>query len=340
MSARIPESSSHPHLERVLYPPIDPHAEGMLDVGDGHSIRWESSGNPQGTPVLFLHGGPGAGCAPMQRQFFDPHFYRIILFDQRGCGGSVPHAALESNTTWHLVDDIERLREYLGINTCMLFGGSWGSALALAYAQTHSQRVASIILRGVFTLRRSELDWFYHSGASHVFPDEWAEFLEPIPEGERCDLVEAYRRRLTHPDAEVRLSAAKAWSVWEARAIHLDPRAADTASFENEDFALAFARIENHYFSHGGFFDPEQLVDRAETLNGIPGIIVQGRYDMVTPVRTAWELSQRWEDSVLQIVEAAGHAADEPAIASALVEATDSFRVLVENRGIDDPRSL
>lgn len=313
-------------MRRVLYPQIDPLEHGMLDVGDGHSIYWEVSGNPHGMPIVFLHGGPGAGCTPEHRRFFDPSFYRIILFDQRGCGRSTPHAEIESNTTWHLVSDMERLRVHLAIDTWMVFGGSWGSALALAYAQTHPASTAALILRGVFTLRKAELAWYYQDGASWVFPEYWEEFIAPIPVDERRNLIEAYRRRLIHPDREVQLQAAKIWSVWEGRTIHLKPSDATSAGFEDEDFAMAFARIENHYFTNGGFFEEGQLIRDMDRLEGIPGVIVQGRYDMVTPCRTAWEVSRRWAGSQVHIVDAAGHAADEPGIMSALIEATDRFR--------------
>lgn len=313
-------------MRRALYPQIDPLEQGMLDVGDGHSIYWEVSGNPHGMPVVFLHGGPGAGSTPEHRRFFDPSLYRIILFDQRGCGRSTPHAEIEANTTWHLVADMERLRVHLEIDTWMVFGGSWGSALALAYAQAQPVPTAALILRGVFTLRRAELDWYYQDGASWIFPEYWEEFVVPIPVDERRNLIEAYRRRLTHPDREVQLQAAKVWSVWEGRTIHLKPNEAISADFEDDDFAMAFARIENHFFTNGGFLEEGQLIRDVDRLEGIPGVIVQGRYDMVTPCRTAWEVSRRWAASQLHIVEEAGHAADEPGIISALIEATDRFR--------------
>lgn len=311
---------------RDLYPQIDPLEQGMLDVGDGHRIYWEVSGNPRGTPVVFLHGGPGAGCTPDHRRFFDPDFYRIILFDQRGCGRSTPHAEIESNTTWHLVSDMEQLRAHFEIDTWMILGGSWGSALALAYAQMHPASTAAVILRGVFTLRSAELAWYYQDGASWVFPEYWDDFIAPIPMDERWNLIEAYRRRLVHHDRRVQLQAAKAWSLWEGRTIRLEPNEAVSADFEDPDFAMAFARIENHYFMHGGFFDEGQLIRDMHRLDGIPGAIVQGRYDMVTPCRTAWEVSRRWAGSELHVVDRAGHAADEPGIISALIEATDRFR--------------
>ncbi|MFT0847571.1 prolyl aminopeptidase [Actinomycetaceae bacterium L2_0104] len=314
---------------RDLYPPIEPFDKGMLEVGDGHSIYWEVCGNPDGMPAVFLHGGPGAGCTPDHRRLFDPEFYKIVLFDQRGCGRSLPHAETEANTTWHLVEDMERIREHLNIDRWLVYGGSWGSALALSYAETHPSTVAALIVRGVFTMRREELDWYYQSGASWVFPDFWEDFIAPIPLEERGNFIEAYSRRLTHPDREVQLLAAKTWSVWEGRTIALLPDEALAADYADDAFALAFARIENHYFMNGGFVEEGQLLRDADRLAGIPGVIVQGRYDMATPARTAWELSRRWPDAELRIVADAGHAVSEPGISSALVEATDGFRKIL-----------
>ncbi|UOR00801.1 prolyl aminopeptidase [Leucobacter allii] len=317
---------------RALYPPIEADAFGRLDVGDGQQIFWESCGNPDGKPVVFLHGGPGGGCAPDHRRYFDPERYRIVLFDQRGCGRSLPHAGapdadLTANTTWHLVADIERLREHLGIERWQVFGGSWGSTLALAYAQTHPERVAELVLRGIFTLRRSEIDWFYQEGASQIFPDAWADYLAAIPDGEHGDLLAAYRRRLEDPDPAVHVPAGVAWTAWEHSTIRLIPDAEAIADArEDTAAAVAFARIENHYFSHGGWLEEGQLIrDAAARLAGIPAVIVQGRYDVCTPPRTAWDLHEAWPEAELEMIPDAGHAASEPGIVDALVRATDRF---------------
>jgi proline iminopeptidase len=315
---------------RDLYPEIEPLETGMLDVGDGQHIYWEVSGNKEGKPVVFLHGGPGAGTTPTHRRLFDPSRYRIVLFDQRGCGLSIPHASepeadLSSNTTWHLVADMERLRAHLGIDRWQVFGGSWGSALALAYAETHPERVTELVLRGIFTLRREELDWFYEGGASAVFPDLWEEFIAPIPLLERGHLIEAYARLLQHPDPEVHEPAAIAWSRWEATTITLLPQADTIARFTAPEYATAFARIENHYFRHGGWWEEGQLIRDATRLAGIPAVIVQGRYDMCTPTMTAWDLHLAWPEADLRIIGDAGHAFDEPGILDALIQATDRF---------------
>jgi len=310
---------------RTLYPPLAPYDSGMLDTGDGHQVYWEVCGNPAGKPVVFLHGGPGGGCGPTHRQLFNPEKYRIVLFDQRGCGRSVPHAQLEANTTWDLVADIERLRDLLGIAQWQVFGGSWGSTLALAYAQTHPQRVSELILRGVFLLRQRELDWYYQEGASWLCPDRWEEFLAPIPVAERGDLISAYRRRLTGTDEAAKLQAARAWSRWEASTITLAPNPATVEQFNDAQFALAFARIENHYFVNKGFMEEGQLLANAGRLKDIPGVIVQGRYDLATPARSAWELHQAWPGAQLHLVEGAGHAYSEPGILDKLIEATDRF---------------
>jgi proline iminopeptidase len=309
---------------RGLYPPIEPYEVGRLDVGDGHQIYFERCGNRGGTPAVFLHGGPGAGCSPAQRRLFDPARYAVTLFDQRGCGRSTPHASLEANTTWDLVADIERLREQAGVERWLVFGGSWGSTLALAYAETHPQRVSGLILRGVFTATRSEIDWYYQGGAAWLFPDLWEQFLEPIPEAERGDLVAAYNRRLTGADAAARLEAAKAWSLWEAGTITLLPNSL-AAQFGEDRYALAFARIENHYFSHDSWLRDDQLIRHAPRLADIPGVIVQGRYDVATPARSAWRLSKAWPKARFELIADAGHAFDEPGILDALVRATDSF---------------
>ncbi|PII84209.1 prolyl aminopeptidase [Leucobacter sp. OLJS4] len=317
---------------RTLYPAIEPNRSGLLPVGDGHEVFWEESGNPAGKPVVFLHGGPGGGCSPDHRRYFDPAKYRIVLFDQRGCGRSTPHASapdadLSTNTTWHLVADIERLREHLGVDRWQVFGGSWGSTLALAYAQTHADRVTELVLRGIFTLRRSEIDWFYQEGASQLFPDVWEEYLSVIPEAERGDLVAAYHRRLFDADPAVHTPVGVAWTVWEHSTIRLIPDTAAIAAARTDTaMAVAFARIENHYFSNGGWMEDGQLIrDAAEKLTGIPGVIVQGRYDACTPATTAWDLHRAWPEAAFELIPDAGHAASEPGIVDALVRATDSF---------------
>ena len=310
---------------RTLYPPIEPYEHGRLQVGDGHDLYWETCGNPRGRPALFLHGGPGGGCTGDHRRLFDPARYRIVLFDQRGCGRSTPHASLEANTTWHLVADIERLRERLGIERWLVFGGSWGSALALAYAETHPQRVSGLIVRGIFTLRRTELQWFYQWGSSELFPEAWERFLAPIPKAERHDLIKAYHGRLTHSDREQQLRAARAWSTWEGETITLLPDPEVITKHGDDEFALAFARIENHYFTHEGFFTEGQLINDAHRLRDTPGVIVQGRYDVCCPARTAWDLHQAWPTARFIVVPDAGHAVSEPGIRHHLIEATDSF---------------
>ncbi|WP_306359144.1 prolyl aminopeptidase [Nocardia sp. CC227C] len=316
---------------RELYPALEPHREGMLDVGDGQRIYWEESGNPDGKPVVFLHGGPGGGTSPLHRRFFDPRAYRIVLFDQRGCGRSAPHIAdgtgLETNTTWHLVADIEALREFLGIEHWQVFGGSWGSTLALAYAQRHPERVTELVLRGIFLLRRKEIDWYYNGAAGYVYPDEWEKFLAPVPPDERdSDLVAVYHRLLHSPDPEIATAAAIAWSTWEGATSSLLPQPDRVAETAEERFALAFARIENHYFTHGGFLDDGQLLRDIDRIAHIPGVIVQGRQDIVCPAVSAWDLHRAWHNSELHIVPDAGHAATEPGITHHLVEATDKFR--------------
>ena len=308
-----------------MYPPLDPYDHGLLDTGDGHRVYWEACGNPRGKPAVFLHGGPGGGCSAAHRRLFDPTRYRVILFDQRGCGRSTPHASLDNNTTWHLVADIERLRESLGVERWLVFGGSWGSTLALAYAQTYPERVTELVLRGIFGLRRAELLWYYQEGASWLFPDLWEEFLAPIPVAERGDLMAAYRGRLVSEDAAVRQEAARAWSLWEGRTLTLRPDPGLAEVFGGDDYALAFARIENHYFVHGGFLEEGQLLRDAHRLKPIPGVIVQGRYDVATPVRTAWDLHRAWPEADFHLVPDAGHAFSEPGILTALLAATDRF---------------
>ena len=310
---------------RTLYPPIDPFETGRLDVGDGHELYWERCGTKGAKPVVFLHGGPGAGCSPDHRRQFDPARYDILLFDQRGCGRSTPHASLEANTTWHLVDDIERLRNLVGHEKWMVFGGSWGSTLALAYAQAHPQRVSELVLRGIFTFRQSELDWLYRHGASEIFPDKWEEFLAAIPEAEHGDLVEAYRRRLTDRDREVQLAAAKAWSKWEAETVTLLPSPHVIEEHTGDDFAIAIARIENHYMVNKGWIEEGSLIRDAARLRDIPAVIVQGRYDCCTPPVTAWDLHKAWPEAELVIVPDGGHLFNEPGVLDGLIRATDAF---------------
>ncbi|MBB5518378.1 prolyl aminopeptidase [Amphiplicatus metriothermophilus] len=314
-------------IERLnLYPPIEPFETGFLKVSDLHEIYYEVSGAPDGKPVVVCHGGPGGGSTPSMRRYFDPRIYRIVVFDQRGCGRSTPRAELRENTTWHLVEDMEKLRERLGIQRWQVFGGSWGSTLALSYAQTHPERVTELVLRGIFTLRRDELRWFYQEGANWLYPDAWEDFLRPIPEDERSDLIAAYYRRLTGDDEAARLAAAKAWSVWEGGTVSLFPSAERIASFGGDDFALAFARIECHYFINGGFFErDDQIIANIGSVRDTPAVIVQGRYDVVTPMKTAWELHKAWPEAEFVLVQDAGHAASEPGIIDALVRATNRF---------------
>ncbi len=312
---------------RGLYPEIEAFDSGMLKVSELHTLYYEQSGNPDGKPVVFLHGGPGGGTNDKCRRFFDPQAYRIILFDQRGCGKSTPHAELADNTTWDLVADIERLREHLGIERWQVFGGSWGSTLALAYAETHPDRVSELVLRGIFMLRRQELEWFYQNGCDMLWPDAWETYLAAIPEVERGDLMSAYYRRLTSDDETVRMAAARAWAVWEAGRSFLLPDQDYIDRAEGDHFAAAFARIECHYFVHGGFFEhDDQLLRNAARLKDIPAVIVQGRYDVVCPMRSAWDLHRVWPQADLRVVADAGHSAFEAGIVHALIEATDRFR--------------
>ncbi|MEV5836815.1 prolyl aminopeptidase [Nocardia sp. NPDC052112] len=315
---------------RTLYPAIQPYETGMLDVGDGHSVYWEISGNPDGKPVVFLHGGPGGGTEPFHRQFFDPAAYRIVLLDQRGCGRSTPHiadgASLATNTTGHLIADIEALRIHLGIDRWQVFGGSWGSTLALAYAQQYPDRVTELVLRGIFLLRRKEIDWYYNGAAGNIYPDEWEKFLAPVPVDERdSDLVQVYHRLLHSPDQQVAQAAAIAWSTWEGATSSLLPNSDRVQESAEPRFALAFATIENHYFVNGGFLAEGQLLRDIDKIVHIPAVIVQGRHDVVCPATSAWELHRAWPGSVLHIVDDAGHAAAEPGITHHLVEATDGF---------------
>lgn len=314
---------------REFYPPIEPYNKGFLKVSELHNLYYEEIGNPQGKPVVFLHGGPGGGVSPDHRRFFDPKVYRIILFDQRGSGQSTPCAELRENTTWDLVKDTETLREFLKISKWVVFGGSWGSTLALTYAITHPEKVKALILRGIFLCRPSEIKWFYQEGASQIFPDVWDEYLKPIPENERHDLVSAYHRRLTHPDLHIRLEAAKAWSKWEAATsrLYMDPHAVD--EFDDPDFALSFARIECHYFTNKAFFKTDNwLLENIDKIRHLPGFIIQGRYDVVCPAKSAWELHKAWPEAKFTIIRDAGHAASEPGTRSALIEAADTCKSL------------
>lgn len=318
-------------MDDDLYPPLPVRAEGKLDVGDGHRIFCQDAGNPDGKPVVVLHGGPGSGIASMSRRHFDPDVYRIIQFDQRGAGRSTPNIGepdvdLATNTLWHLVSDMELLRERLNIERWQLFGGSWGSTLALAYAQTHPSRVSEIVLRGIFTVRRSELDWIYRGGAANLFPVEWEEFLAPLPETLRDDPLAGYGELLASEDRGVRERAAIAWSVWEGATVALVPQEAFRNQYASPAFALTFARLAVHYFRHGAWLEEGQLIRDAGRLAGIPGVLVQGRYDAVCPPITAYQLHRAWPGSSLQLTEAAGHAVNDPGILAALRAATDGFR--------------
>jgi proline iminopeptidase len=310
---------------RGFYPDIEPYETGTLDVGDGHVIYYERVGTKGAKPAVFLHGGPGGGISPKQRRVFDPTRYDVLLFDQRGCGRSTPFAELEANTTWHLVADIERLREMVGVDTWLVFGVSWGSTLALAYSETHPERVSELVLRGIYTLTKAEMDWYYRFGVSEMFPDKWERFVAPIPQAERGDMLAAYRKRLTSEDAATRLAAAKAWSVWEGETITLLPEPENSTVFGQDEFALAFARIENHFFVHAGWLEDGQLIRDAHKIRHIPGVIVHGRYDMPCPLRFAWALHKAWPEAEFHIVEGAGHAFTEPGILDQLIRATDKF---------------
>jgi proline iminopeptidase len=318
-----PEPST---ARRTLYPPLEAYRQGTLRVDALHELYFEESGNPQGKPAVFVHGGPGGGTDPRQRRFFDPGKYRIVLFDQRGCGKSTPHASLVDNTTPHLVADMEALRAHLGIERWQVFGGSWGSTLGLAYAEAHPERVSELVLRGIFLLRKREIEWFYQEGASRLFPDAWEGYLAPIPEAERSDLLHAYHRRLTSDDVETRLAAAKAWSIWEGSTSTLlsDPELIKRTG--QDEFALAFARIECHYFVNRGFFTrDDELLANVARIRHIPGVIVQGRYDVVCPAESAWALHRAWPEAKLHLIPDAGHSAMEAGIVDALLRATDEF---------------
>ena len=310
---------------RVLYPEIDAYESGFLDTGDGHSIYYERAGTRGAKPAVFLHGGPGGGISPSHRRLFDPKLYDIMLFDQRGCGKSTPNASLDNNTTWHLVADIERLREKMGVENWLVFGGSWGSTLALAYAEKHPERVTELVVRGIYTLTKPELDWYYQFGVSEMFPDKWERFLAPIPENERHEMMAAYRKRLTGTDRAKQVEAARAWSLWEGETITLLPEPDTSDKFGEDDFAIAFARIENHFFVHAGWMDEGQLLRDAHKLQDIPGTIVHGRYDMPCPAKYAWALHKAWPKAEFKLIEGAGHAYSEPGILDALITATDQY---------------
>jgi proline iminopeptidase len=311
---------------KTLYDPIEPFDTGRLKVSSIHEIYYEQCGNPQGKPVVFLHGGPGGGISSDYRRYFNPKVYRVVLFDQRGSGKSTPHASIEENTTWHLVADIEQLRERLNIRQWQVFGGSWGSTLALAYAETHPDRVRELVLRGIFLCRPKEISWFYQEGASEIFPDVWEEYLKVIPENERTDMVSAYHRRLTSDDEAVRLRAARAWSIWEGSTSKLFFDPAMIEKFADPEFALAFARIECHYFMNNAFFSSDNyLIENVDRIRPIPTVIVQGRYDVVCPLTSAWDLHRAWPEAQLNIIPDAGHSISEPGIIDALVRATDQF---------------
>jgi proline iminopeptidase len=310
---------------QLLFPEIRTYATHLVAVDELHTLYVEESGNPQGLPVLFVHGGPGAGCSANDRRFFDPERYRIILFDQRGAGRSTPHAELQANTSAHLVADIEAIREHLQVPAWVLFGGSWGSTLALLYAQAFPERVKAMILRGIFLCRQEDLHWFYQSGADRVFPDYWEDFQAVIPAEERADMMAAYYQRLTGPNEIAMMAAAKAWSTWEGRCATLRPNPDVVQHFAEPHRALALARIEAHYFVNAAFIAPGQLLAQADRLTGIPGVIVHGRYDMVCPLDNAFALHRAWPESELQIIRDAGHSSQEPSIVDALVRATNAM---------------
>ncbi len=309
---------------QYLHPPIDPFDQRMLDVGDGHKVYLEQSGNPKGLPVVVFHGGPGGGCSPAMRRYFDPKVYRIVLFDQRGCGRSRPHASVQDNTTWHLVRDIELIRETLDIDSWIVFGGSWGATLALIYAQEHPDRVKALILRGVFLATQAELDWFYGGGAGRFWPETWARFADLIPEDERGDLIGAYHRRLFSGDYATELKYARAWAEWENALASVN--STGHGGEAPGDYARAFARLENHYFTNGAFLERDgQILDRMDRIGHIPGVIVQGRYDMICPPQGAWNLARRWPNAELKMLRNAGHALSEPVISAELVRVMDQI---------------
>lgn len=311
---------------KQLYPKIEPYNQFDLKVSDLHTIHIEESGNINGKPVIFLHGGPGGGIEPVYRQYFDPEKWRIIVFDQRGCGQSTPHAELQENTTWDLIADIEKIRQHLEIDKWVVFGGSWGSTLTLSYAITHPDRCKALVLRGIFMIRKKEINWFYQDGTSNIYPDAWEHYLRPIPEDERHNLVAAYYKRLTSNDDSVRIEAAKAWSIWEASTSKLIQSEESIHAFEDAKVAEAFARIECHYFTNRGFFDTDEwLLENVDKIRHIPTVIVQGRYDIVCPMISAWELHRAFPEADFEIVQDAGHSMTEKGIAAKLVEYTDKF---------------
>lgn len=317
--------NNHP-IQRSLYPSLQPFRTHRLKVSNLHELYFEEAGNPQGIPIVFIHGGPGGGVAPVYRQFFDPKVYHIVLIDQRGAGKSTPNASLEDNTTWDLVADIEKIRTHLNLKSWFVFGGSWGSTLALAYAETHPEAVRGLILRGIFLCRPKEIEWFYQKGADALYPDAWEKYLAPIPVQERHNLVTAYYERLTHPDREVRLQAARSWSIWEASTSFLIPDQEVIGSFSEPEFAMTFARIECHYFKHNAFFETDNwLIENVGRIRHIPCEIVQGRYDVVCPMMSAWDLSRAWPEAKLHIIPDAGHSAMETGIRSRLIEITDRW---------------
>ncbi|MCP3688012.1 MAG: prolyl aminopeptidase [Gammaproteobacteria bacterium] len=304
----------------MLYPAIQPEETWQLEVSEKHSLYIEECGNPDGVPVIFLHGGPGGSCEPAHRRFFNPERYRIILFDQRGSGKSKPHASLEDNTTAELVDDMEKIRKFLNIDRWVVFGGSWGSTLSLVYAQAYPERVLGLILRGIFLARDVDVEWFYQGGAARFFPEAWQQFLKPVPKKERGDLISAYYKRLTSKNEIVRMGAAKAWSIWEGSAATLKPDKQVVNYFSDPHIALSIARIECHYFHHSSFLRPNQILEDMHRIEQIPGFIVHGRYDMICPVEQAVILSRHWSEKRLRVIDSAGHAATEPDISKALVD--------------------
>ena len=309
-----------------LYPEIQPYNEFNLSVSDLHTIHVEESGNKNGKPVIFIHGGPGGGIEPVYRRYFNPKKWRIIIFDQRGCGQSTPHAELDENTTWDLVNDIEKIRTFLDIDSWVVFGGSWGSTLSLSYAITHPKRCKALVLRGIFMLREKEIKWFYQEGCSYIYPDAWDSYLKPIPKDERGDLVAAYYKRLTSDNYDVRIEAAKAWSIWEASTSKLYQNQGSLHHFEDNDVADAFARIECHYFTNKGFFEKETwILDNIDKIRKIPSVIVQGRYDVVCPMVSAWDLHRAWPEADFHIIQDAGHSMTEPGIRKKLIEYTDLY---------------
>lgn len=313
----------------MLFPAIQPDNSFYFRVSDLHELYVEESGNPDGIPVVFLHGGPGASCEPSHRRYFDPEKYRIILFDQRGSGKSRPHASLEQNTTRHLIEDIEKIRQHLKVDNWVVFGGSWGSTLALAYAQAHPGHVLGLVLRGIFLCRKQDIQWFYQHGASRLFPEAWQDFIQPIPEKERGDLLAAYHKRLTSSNEIERMAAAKAWSIWEGSTATLRPNNSVLNYFSAPHFALSIARIECHYFINNCFFNDNQLIDEMSKIEHIPGFIVHGRYDVICPIDQALELKWHWPESQLKIIPDAGHAVSEPGITQALIESTNALAQIV-----------